>query len=542
MTTVDIGDVITSARTFNPARVINKTENIFKVADAGFNLQSLANFPYTAYLQQVSKYDEWEKWFTGEALVSESKKGGEKADRYPIKVNPLKSIILKHAFALFGEYPETDPGQLVHFRLLARDIKSDEAKTAAQLGSDVLNHVWYESNGGAIMMENGIISQYCGGCVFGAYYLPELRDQLLYPFRIERIVPKEFFGVPYENNPWKLKEAWIIRKITAETAREYGVIISSPEGYYIEHWTPTEQHFMINGQSLMVQVWGESVEWGGVNPNGFVPFVYIPHIRSSGFLGSTMVTDSIMGLTRELNLRMGDIGDAVNDESHGFTAMRNVKGSPDFIRLKNGLPVLNLGSTQGITGNENAPDIFSVQMQPVSQTMVDFTEVLYSHIRRETNVPAVADGEDQSSQRSALNLEVKFWPLTSHTKMERVLWSAGLNSLNRMLLSMMEKQGYGGITQEHLQMRAKTNWYPILPKDRQQLIQEVVQRVVNKLGSIQTMMEKLGDIDDVEEETQKMMEWMEFENKLKLEQQEASAKIAAENAPKKVPTGGSNAR
>ena len=107
---------------------------------------------------------------------------------------------------------------------------------------------------------------------------------------------------------------------------------------------------------------------------------------------------------------------------------------------------------------------------------------------------------------------------------------------------MMEKQGYGGITQEHLQMRAKTNWYPILPKDRQQLIQEVVQRVVNKLGSIQTMMEKLGDIDDVEEETQKMMEWMEFENKLKLEQQEASAKIAAENAPKKVPTGGSNAR
>ena len=121
----------------------------------GFTLKDLDDFPHSEYSQRLTLYEELGKWFTGEMLVDYVKVGKKKIDKYPIRLNPIYGACLKHAYALFGEFPDDIDGSLIQPRVKNAELLTDERTKVAQ---QALINMWSENNGAALQIEAGISS------------------------------------------------------------------------------------------------------------------------------------------------------------------------------------------------------------------------------------------------------------------------------------------------------------------------------------------------------------------------------------------------
>lgn len=465
-----------------------------------FSLSNLPDFPYSEFNSRQTYYTECEEWYNGTVLEEQlTAANGKSVDRYPVKINPIKRAVTKHVATLFGEVAQDDR-PLVYPRVVPREDSQKEASTKAE---SVLYQTWFESNGRALQLENGAISQIYGGCIFRAAYDPlDLLRSV--PIRIEKIHPRWFVGRPSAKDMFRLREAWICQPIMPDEAAEFGVALPSEDyGWMIEHWTLSNYEATINGEPITIALGGDRMTIGG-NPFGFVPIVYIPHFRSTGFYGENLF-DHVKGVVKELNLRVADYGDAVNTDSHAYLGMRNVQGAPSVEQPAPGLNVINLHSNPNLTGQENNPDMFPLGKPNASTVMNDLIEALEASFRRDAFVPSISDGEDEGSQRSGLTLAMRMWPLVSHTGLERIWWADGLNLLNRMILKMLQIKGEAGITEEQASMSIKQVWSPALPRDREADVNEAVQRVGGWVASPEHMLEKLGDSEDPHKEYQEIL-------------------------------------
>ena len=467
-----------------------------------YGLASLDGFPYEEWSRRKSEYEEKERWFTGQALNDQPELAaeGKKADLYPMRINPLISTVLKHAYILFGEV-EDDGRPLVWPKLIA---KGDD-KSFAEEAEETLNTLWWENSARALMSSNAIISQIYGGCIFKAISAPWEKWRSI-PIKIERVNPKNFVGYPDGSNPFRLSEAWFVREISGKEAKRWGYTKADPDlsYWYAEHWMPDSYEITINGQpAKFIEADGKEHELSGENPWGFVPGVYIPHVRVVNFYGANTF-DHLKGYVKEMNRVIGDYGDAVNDDAHPIIAIRDVQGSVQMKRVNAWLETVDLGSSPNITGGERPPDMFEVRNTRASVAMQKLYDEVYAQYRRDSFVPAVADGEDEGSQRSALTLATRFWPLTSHAGLERRYWTSGMDVFQSMLLSMMAERGI--LDERHLGMRMKQKWAPMLPRDREADVAEWQLRSQAHLGSIEHILELSGDVEDTSEERENIIQ------------------------------------
>jgi hypothetical protein len=417
---------------------------------------------------------------------------------------------MKHVYTLFGEIPDNAYGSLVQPKVMIRNGRPNAEQ--AQKIEDFLMDVFADNGGASMQQENAILSQVFGGCIFKVSWLPDLPDPTSGKIGLEKILPEEFMCIPYMNNFWRLRKAWVVRPIDGYTAEQFGVALPGgvTTGWYIETWTEDHYTITINREPIQQQFGDTLYKLEGKNPFGFVPFVYIPHERATSFWGTSVITEAVKGITREKNLRVADAGDATSDESHSLLVMRNVRGSPTLRKIGTHIRVIDIGSGQNITG-QTEPDLFSVRRESLSQSMLVLTSDLHKEFRREVYVPAVADGEDEGSQRSGATLANRMWPLVSHTKGERVHWSTGISILFKMILSMAYIKKVGGISVEDLSLKIRCKWYSSLPRDREQLAAELTTRAAQKLGSVEHLTDMFGDVDDLEADMKKRKDWMMYE-------------------------------
>ncbi len=494
-------------------------KNAWEDRDAGasFALQEIEGFPFGKYSQLLAAYQEAEAWFTGEKLEERNTNNDE---LYPLKVNPLIQTCLKHAYMLFGE-PQDDGRPQVYAKLVSRELDQQVQINDAEYA---LNQVWSQSGGRALLIEAGILSQIYGGAVLKVNWNGfDLDPNNPYnQCRLESLPVTQFYGIPYPGDYYRMKKAWVIKKLEDAQAEELGYATSQHvDNWYVEYWDERRYYQKINGTFLTKTVKGVAKPLSGKNNWGFVPFFYIPHIRVGTFFGINTF-DHILGLVKEINLRYADYGDAVNDDSHSNLAMRNVSGSPKMRTIGSSLQVIDIGSSRNITGNEPEPDIFEVsKSNKASQAMESLATVLYDQYRRDAAHPAVADGEDEGSQRSGLTIAMRFWPMTSHISTERYFWTPALNKANSAILQMLAKKKKGGITNEHLKLGIKQKWAPLLPRDREADVIEWVQRAQASIGSIDTLLEKTGDIENIEKEKKLILAWIKA-----VAEVEAEAKFA----------------
>jgi hypothetical protein len=85
-----------------------------------------------------------------------------------------------------------------------------------------------------------------------------------------------------------------------------------------------------------------------------------------------------------------------------------------------------------------------------------------------------------------------------------------LRIANRMILKILSVKGLMGINQEHLGMEISNRWAPILPRDREQLVNELSVRASANLGSIEHLLDLTGDIDNIPLEVKRIKDWMTF--------------------------------
>ena len=509
-----------------------------------FTLADISGFPIEVYESQKTIYQECENWFKGYALQDQPTDAGAAAELYPLRINPIISTVLKHAYVLFGEV-EDDGRPLVYPKLIP-DNEMDAAVERARQAENVLNMVWWENNGRSLMFENGILSQIYGGCIFKATYVPWEWDKYggwrTIPIRIERIHPRSFIGRPNAGDMYRLREGWLVSEMPLDEARKWGYSGYDDRPTYIEYWDRKSHKTWINKDQVAFPLaipdldeGSNSNPFNGENPFGFVPIVYIPHIRVGGFYGMNAF-DHLKGIIKEMNLRFADYGDAVNDDSHVPLGMRNVTGSPQYKRIGEGLKVIDLGSSGNITGSENEPDIFEVHKSRASGAMKELLNELIDQYRRDSFVPAVAEGEDEGSQRSALTLATRFWPLTSHAGIERMFFGAGLDVFNTYLLKMMATVGVPNIGEKHGRMRMKQSWAPMLPRDREAEVQEWQVRATSDIASVEHLIELSRDVDDIKAEREAIVNWLKEKAQIEAD---AQAK-AAQKFPPPTPFGGSS--
>jgi hypothetical protein len=490
-------------------------------ADSGLSQEEL-----TEWRTRQAELDLWWDWFDGTALEERSPtKPGKKeqgSELYPLRINPVKAASMLHSFALAGEVPDTaDP---IVKTMVEPNSDSEADKALAEAAQNALLGVEYQNDTRAMDMDLFLASQPLGASVLRVNYE---RDNPYLPsgIRYEYVAPRNFYCRWAGTDYWHLTEAWVWITVSQDTAKRlYGVDTQGKIGQFLEYWSPTNHWIKVDDQYAKRDdnsVINETHEFG------CVPFVYVPHLRAAQFWGMSLVPD-VIGLTKEYNARVADVGDAVTLAVGETLAMRNVKtGYPAPITLPDGRPAVNLGRSLG--SGDPQPDLFRPAGAQLPASTEQFIEGLRGQVRQALQTPDVAYGEDEGSQRSGQTLYNRMWPMVAHVRAERTNWTIGRNLRAEIALKIMAAKKLVGITAKHLNQRKRQLWAPMLPVDRQQVADEVVKLMQEDGISLEHAVERLGSSTDVKVEVLQI--WSDIEKKLMLE---AKAKKAGTPDPAQV--------
>lgn len=435
--------------------------------------------PNPQWMEASRVYREIDLYFYGDVFLktsSENAAPGASQPLYPLKVNLVKMMALVNVFALFGQW-ETD--------VVEWSSDSDEAE-------GVIRDIWHENDLNLILAECGMSCVLYGGGILKA--VPDMDKEM--GVRIETIPPHHFFPRWHPGDMNRLLEVTIAFPVShADALLAYGVDLgeySESQAVYMEVWNQRRYETSVGGNVLK--------EYSGDNPFGFVPFVYIPRLRAPGeFYGLSAVRD-VIGIQDELNLRLADIGDRINYNAHPIFWVSNFTGkTKDLVVAQD--EVWNLGS--GMNGMEPKAGVLEPRSEPSAS--FQYIQVLIDLSRMSALAPAVAFGEDEGSQRSALTLALRMWPLVQQAKWTRMYWHSQLVRLNRYILRIYNRNAKLLRRPQVEEAIVYPRMAPILPKDRDQLVQEINTLWNSRLPLISAAraLERLGE-DDIEEELKRL--------------------------------------
>ncbi len=453
------------------------------------------------WASQEQRYRKCMRYFSGEIFTerSEDAKPGEPAPLlYPLQINIVKQMCLSQAGALWGQFE----GDLVNFRVdplgnsqSARE-RADEAKT-------IIVETWQHSNVNTLLYEAGLLQQELGGV-----YVKIANDPTgPHGFRFQKLDPNYVFVIYHPLDVDRIVEAWIALPIDkTEAARAFGYAADGlpEETLYLEHWTEKYYEVFIGGNRL--EGFSRAHTWGRV------PIRYIPRLRCAGFYGLPLAED-LMGLQDELNARLADMGDRVNDAAHPTYWVRNYRGNAekDFVRGPD--TIFDLGQQMG----DATPEVGVLEGQSEPPSSFKFIEYLQAASRQAAQTSGVAFGEDEGSQRSGQTLALRLWPLLQQARGTRLFWRDALRDLGRMLLVMAQQRDGGRYKGgEQLAKHVVSPLFAdLVPQDRALLIDEIIRRAERDLISPEEAVARFGTVlgtDD--EEVERLKDWMQFKAEL----------------------------
>ncbi len=498
-------------------------------------------FPFSLWKTQANRYYEYWDWFNGGILNEKRTSSDNKKEilKYPLGINAVRNFARKHASVLMGQEEFDSGNPLVKTRVTPkvsvknkRKVSSDtgeavvdeDNKALAGLAEDIIDQVWVDSNGRSMMMEQAELSQFLGGCVFQISWDEHLAAEREIPISIKKVMPDFFVPIYKADDPWDLIEVFVVYRISVTEARDQYGYTGEGTGFvtFCEHWTKKKFAILINRTPAVIN--GIKMDYQD-HDFGFVPFVYIPHLREGNFWGSSMIED-IRGLLRELNARTADTGDAIRTTVHRKRYVRDLTGDVKPKKLDVGVEAINLGTTSPAT--KVSPDVFTEDAPNMPDSLVGWNKELWVMLMREGYVGPIAFGEDEGSQRSALTLAFRMWPSTSHAQSERTFWTDGLNQIARYILRMcvVKAKFLKGIVipADFLKkIQFSQAWLPQIPRDREQKVNEVVLLFQTGVRSLELVIEMLGDVKDPKEEVARIMAWQTFQANLQIAMKAAAS-------------------
>jgi hypothetical protein len=238
-------------------------------------------------------------------------------------------------------------------------------------------------------------------------------------------------------------------------------------------------------------------DMSGVNPWGVVPVVYTPRLRFNNWFGESLAED-IIPVQDELNMRLADIGDAINYNAHptrwglnlprDFTAANYPLGPNSFWNLGRSL------------GSSPEPKVGLLEVGAAVQPGVfNFLNFVYDWARTSSFAPPIAFGEDDGGgQRSGITLEIRMWPLLKAVKRSRAYLGASLRRAMRISGLILRQKNLPKIPIRAVNAlvdgEVLPRFYNIMPRDQQQAVDEVTKLLSTepKAISIETAQTVLG--------------------------------------------------
>lgn len=467
---------------------MNILSGIFKPNDAVLP-QSYPNLMWSA---QHEKYQVWSDYFTGVALDEKLKSpDGTFKEKFPIKINLCKPIAMINAYTVIGEWNERV------FRWQSTNGEPDQAQL------EFLDEVSLRSGINSLYIRQVLTHTVHGGMV---WRITTGEDGI----RWTSVPPQSFYPI-YSTLDDQLIECMIVTQISAREALiRWGLNVTEDFTTYMEHWTL---------QSCIITVANVVVE-SKPTIDQIIPYVYIPRINLSGENYGISVIEDLRGIQDELNARLGDMGDAVLRESHKDMVVSGIPNGLKGIDRRGG--ILDLGS--GIGGIQ--PKVHDYKRAEIPAGTQEFIVTLIDFSRYAGGTPPVAFGVDEGSQRSAQTLAYRMWPLLQAGRSNRAFIVDGMRNLATKTLKLAKLGGF---------VNGEPKLYepdlpPMMPKDREQIVNEVVQLTSVELLSPERAL-KMLDVPETErdEELQRLKQLKEEAQKMQQDMMKQQAELKASN-------------
>ena len=442
------------------------------------------NVTKNAWEQQLARYSKYEYYFTGE-VFREKVDDSEVANPpsiYPVGINIVKMLCQSLADATYGEWDQM-PFTFATRKGIDQDNHTKEA-------SETLNGILHACNGESSFLEMEIHRMLYGNSV-----LKIRPTQNKYrPVEWYAIKPSHFFPVFDPNDKNILIAATVMTHITRAQAKMiYGYETNKDEVLFEEYWD-LHEHFVKLDKDHRI------AKYSGRNPYGLVPFVYIPRMRSTSIWGDS-IADDIIPVQDELNMRIADIGEAINVNAHPIRWGKNL---PQSFTAKN-FPVdsdvlWDLGRSFG----EHQPEVGVLEIDnPIPSGAFDNIEWLYDWVRTSTFAPPIAFGEDTGGgQRSGITLEIRMLPLIKAVRKHRAYLRSGLRRAIYITGRILSKKDLARpmVISAMMNNKISPRFDDVLPRDRAKVVDEIVKRLSTTPPSIslETALKRLG-ADSIEE-------------------------------------------
>lgn len=449
--------------------------------------------PIELWSHQNSNYGLYYRYWSGIRLKERAQAEPGETDPpelFPVKVNLVKLLAISQADALWGEWDD----RAVTFSVSPDGEASDKEDKWASMVQKHLHAIQDENALDEVCWEIGLSQNIYGGSVLKAS--PDANRKT--GVRIERIPVSAFYPVWNPDDPNDLLEAWVVTNMSPRAAERYYGFKPKADSENIvrriEHWTKDTYETHIGGKRIDA--------FSGENPWGRVPLEYGPRLRSSGWYGDAL-TEDLMGPQDELNYRLADMGDSItynaNPVRWGYNLPKEIHNRSKFPLAPNAL--WDLGRT--LAGMQ-PPELRMLEARnPVPPEALEYINFVYDWGRTIAGSPPVAFGEDEGSQRSGATLVIRMWPLTRAVKRSRMYNKSMLKRLMDLCMLIGEtnfsERFDRSLFDAYRDMSVDINFAPILPRDRTDLVDEVVKRFSTepKVHSQEDALRDLG-VKDVE--------------------------------------------
>jgi hypothetical protein len=490
-------------------------------ADRPLKLLSPEEWPNADWNTMRANYELCYAYYKG--FVLNKTAGDNKTLLYPVRLNVVRSAVVNHAAVMLGQFEEND---IVKFGAKTGYGYDEFIEPTCR----VLNLFWQVNDGDDILIEQALHTQVFGGTFWKVAWTPTRGK---WPIRLFGIDPRAVYAVHDGNDVHRLVSVDIDLMVPRPTAiaryrmdltnirtSDNGAAPGMEEYVHIhEHWDENEFEITVNGE---LGQWVGGLPMAGINPYidpvfgvRVVPFVYQPRNRFANGMYGEALPPGLMGPQDEINNMLGHLGEGVADAMHQQPWVRNrQKGTTDLQRPRN--EWIDLGMEQ--SQQKNPPEVGRLEGAKITDPMTDYvTDDLPRLAREHVNMPDVAFGRTDSSIRSALTLKFMMWPainmglryrrhLATSLKwlMYRVLVVA--HSQNQEISNKSTVYSSLGVPEvdpkwiETVIAASRVHLPPMLPDDRAEQVNEMVQRITANLISPESGIRRLDGDDDIEAE------------------------------------------
>jgi len=221
------------------------------------------------------------------------------------------------------------------------------------------------------------------------------------------------------------------------------------------------------------------------------------------------------GLQAELNKVLADYGDAINSGSHpsvGISDFQQGSKSPGVIVIpRNG--ALNMGHTRP---GGTPPKIHTFPSPSVPPQTGEFADRILASAEAVAGLTPAARGTTQGANKSGLAIALEMLPTTNIVDWERSHWSqaiGGGGGINEIVAVIFWHKGKvtsfaPKIDSSMFGLQQNIVFKPVVPRDRIEIIDEVVRLATAKAVSPQEWLRRLGDIKDIDEEWDRLKNFL----------------------------------